>query len=724
MKRQFALIVAAFYALLVASVAALAFLLWSNLSEAEQQTAAALLEERIPLVVVVAVFAIFPLGFLVSALFKGYIEKSKWMADEAQIILAGNPAHRIEPSGPPELKQLAKTINALAQRCDALQRDEQAVIAKARADLEDEKNRLAALMSELSLSVLVCNIEGQIILYNTRAKQLLSEGPNGAPSGAGLVGLGRSLFAILDRDLIVHALDEIRYRLQRGAAQPVSNLITTTERGHLIRLQIAPVLGKSHPEADGSAQRSEQREITGFVLTMDDVTRQVETSSRRDSMLQALSEGTRASVANIRAAVENMLAYPDMDAARRAQFTTIIQDEAHGLSARLDRTLSDYANYIKTQWPIESMRGADLISAVARRIETKIGVTPNLDAVDRELWLKVDSFSMAQALSYLAHRLKTEFDVRSLGFALEQARRLVHLDLFWYGAPLGTETVMAWEADPLSMGGEVSPLTFREILERHDATIWYQHDKASHRSLFRLLLPPTEPVAAGGGRIELESRPEYYDFDLFNRPGQSKELDERLLTELSYTVFDTETTGLDPSAGDEIISIGAVRIVNGRVLQHEVFEQLIDPERPLDVKSAAIHGITPEMLEGQPTIAEVLPRFYRFCEDTVLVGHNAAFDMRFLQLKEESTGIRFTQPLLDTLLLSPVVHPQEQAHRLEAIAKRMGVNVIGRHTALGDAIVTGEIFLRMISVLAEKGIRTLRQAREASEKTYYARVKY
>jgi DNA polymerase-3 subunit epsilon len=196
------------------------------------------------------------------------------------------------------------------------------------------------------------------------------------------------------------------------------------------------------------------------------------------------------------------------------------------------------------------------------------------------------------------------------------------------------------------------------------------------------------------------------------------------LTELSYTVFDTETTGLDPSAGDEIISIGAVRIVNGRVLQHEVFEQLIDPERPLDVKSAAIHGITPEMLEGQPTIAEVLPRFYRFCEDTVLVGHNAAFDMRFLQLKEESTGIRFTQPLLDTLLLSPVVHPQEQAHRLEAIAKRMGVNVIGRHTALGDAIVTGEIFLRMISVLAEKGIRTLRQAREASEKTYYARVKY
>ena len=120
----------------------------------------------------------------------------------------------------------------------------------------------------------------------------------------------------------------------------------------------------------------------------------------------------------------------------------------------------------------------------------------------------------------------------------------------------------------------------------------------------------------------------------------------------------------------------------------------------------------------------MLPAFRAVCEDTVLIAHNAAFDMRFLRLKEDAAGVRFTQPVLDTLLLSAVINPQLDSHRLEAIAERMGVNPIGRHTALGDAIMTGEVFLRMIPLLAEQGIRTLGEAREASQKTYFARVDY
>ena len=154
------------------------------------------------------------------------------------------------------------------------------------------------------------------------------------------------------------------------------------------------------------------------------------------------------------------------------------------------------------------------------------------------------------------------------------------------------------------------------------------------------------------------SRPEFYDFDLFKLSAANTALDERLLSELAYTVFDTETTGLDPSHGDEIVAIGAARIVNGRLLSEETFEQLVDPRRPLSAASIAVHGITPERLAGQPTIEAVLPRFRRFVEDTVLVGHNAAFDMRFLQLKEAQTGVVFDQPLLDTLLLS-ARHPSE-----------------------------------------------------------------
>ena len=97
---------------------------------------------------------------------------------------------------------------------------------------------------------------------------------------------------------------------------------------------------------------------------------------------------------------------------------------------------------------------------------------------------------------------------------------------------------------------------------------------------------------------------------------------------------------------------------------------------------------------------------------------------RFLELKEGATGIRFTQPVLDTLLLSAVVSPSLDDHSLEGIAGRMGLTIIGRHTALGDALVTGEIFLKLVPLLAECGVRTLREALTASRETYYARLRY
>ena len=106
----------------------------------------------------------------------------------------------------------------------------------------------------------------------------------------------------------------------------------------------------------------------------------------------------------------------------------------------------------------------------------------------------------------------------------------------------------------------------------------------------------------------------------------------------------------------------------------------------LEAAGIPIHGITDDMVAGKPRIGEVLPVFHAFTQDTVLVAHNAAFDMRFLQLQEKATGVVFHQPVLDTLLLSAVVHPNQESHRLEAIAERFNVTVLGRHTALGDAL--------------------------------------
>ena len=108
------------------------------------------------------------------------------------------------------------------------------------------------------------------------------------------------------------------------------------------------------------------------------------------------------------------------------------------------------------------------------------------------------------------------------------------------------------------------------------------------------------------------------------------------------------------------------------------------------------------MLQNQPTIGDVLPNLHQFAADTILVAHNAAFDMRFLQLNEKRTGLRFVNPVLDTLLISAVVHPSHEDHNLEAIAKRLGVNIVARHSASGDALATAEIFLKLLPLLAQK----------------------
>ena len=222
--------------------------------------------------------------------------------------------------------------------------------------------------------------------------------------------------------------------------------------------------------------------------------------------------------------------------------------------------------------------------------------------------------------------------------------------------------------------------------------------------------------------VPVASRPEFYDFDLFDRHDESLEWLDRPLSELTFTVFDTETTGLQPTRGDEIISVGAVRAVNGRLLRQESFERLVDPQRRVPPAATAVHGLTREMLDGKPTIDTVLPEFARYAADTVLVGHNGGFDLQFLRLKESRTGVRFTQPVLDTLLLDAVIHPDHAEHSLEAIAARLGVEVVARHSALGDALVTGEVFLRLMTLMQQQGSQTLGDVVRASRRTLQSKL--
>lgn len=724
-KLKLALILGGLYLLLVLLFSALGAVLWADMKEAEREAFLGILQQRIELSILIILMTWFVLGLIVSAIYRAYVLAPLALREQALVMVNANPGLRLQELGAPEIRTLARVVNVLAEQRESLQHDVEDRIREGRASIEEEKNRLAALMSELTQSVVVCNLDGRILLYNNRARlqfKVLVEESQSAQGGV-LIGLGRSIFALLDRNLITHALDNIQQRLTRGSQQPVANFVTSSRAGQLIRVQMAPVLGTAR---DAAVPAESERAVAGYVLMLDNITRNFEMESQRDALLQSLTEGSRASLGNIRAAVENLLDYPDMGADQRDRFVGIIRDEVAAMGQRLDHTVNEFSDALKARWPLEDMLGEDFIAAAQRRIEKKLGLPTKIDQIAEGLWVKVDSFSLLQGVTYLASRLRDEYDLRELRFRMAPAGRLVQLDLLWSGAVVSSQTLLAWEIDPMNVAGENSPLTLREVIERHGGEIWFEREKASHRAFIRILIPSAMPQEAveAASLLHAESRPEYYDFNLFRQTEESRALDDRLLTELTYTVFDTETTGLEPSAGDEIIQIGATRIVNGRLLRGESIDRIIDPRRPLRPEGIPIHGITEEMVVGQPTIDQVLPTFYAFCEDTVLVAHNAAFDMRFLQLKEEATGICFRQPVLDTLLLSAVIHPNQESHKLEAICERLGVNVIGRHTALGDAIVTGEVFLRMVPLLAEMGIRTLREAREAAERTYYARIKY
>lgn len=650
-------------------------------------------------------------GFLAAWLARAYLAPLRGLAESTRLMAGANPAHRAESRGLGEVRELAAAINALAGRHEAALANVADQVRQARADLDDETSRLAALMSELASSVVVCTVEGRILLYNEHARRLFS-----GSEVPGYIGLGRSLFSLLDRSLVVHALDQLRGRLAQGETSPVSVFLASPGPSLQLRVRMAPVMAALTAEASPHEPR-------GFVLLMDDVGVEIALLEQRDQLLKQLIEGTRASLAGIRAAAENLENFPQMSRERHAQFTAIIGAEARRLTAELERATRSHSDLARSVWSLEQMRAVDLVAVTRRRIEGEFGLRTLAGEIDETVWVGVDSHSMAQALGYLVGRIRDDLAGRDLRFDVTVSGRHARIDLRWEGAQPAAAQISAWETDPLSSGSGTSPLTLRDVLERHRAEAWYEGDPATAGGRFRLLLPLVEPGRAAPAPVQ-DSRPEYYDFDLFSQSGPASALDERRLTELAYTAFDTETTGLEPAAGDEIISIGAVRMLNGRLLVAETFDQLVDPRRPVSAASAKIHGIRSAMLAGQPIIDQVLPAFHQFCEDTVLVGHNAAFDLRFLQLKEARTGLHFIQPVLDTLLLSAVLHRDLGDHQLETIAARFGVAVTGRHTALGDAILTGEIFLRMIPLLAERGIVTLRQAREASERTFHARIGY
>lgn len=695
-------------------------LIWSTLDETGRDAVAATLGPSIELLIFMWAISLTAVGLALRWLVAYFMTAPARLVEDAQVLLGTDVKRQLKPSGSIENHRLTDLINQLVQQRETLREEMGALVKEAAQNTELEKNRLAALMSELSKSVVVCNLDGKILLYNNRARrqfQRLSKTPNVAAGGE-LIGLGRSIYGVFDRKLLTHALENIQHRLQQKVTSPSTQFVTTTQSGQLLRVQMAPVRAVQ-------LENQESPQMTGFVLLTENITHEFETLSHQDHVLNTLTERSRAAVANMQAALD-VLEYPDLEPEMQENLLRVLREETQGLGERLHELKATSINGFMSHWSLEDMLGADLVEAAINRINKLEGLTATKSSIDTSIWLKVESFTLLEALTYLAERVHQQTGTNVLQVRLGMTDHHGQLDLCWTPKNDEKDITFNCEKDSIQLGGEKSSLTIHDVVERHNGAFWFEQEADSNQVFFRFLIPfakPQEQLDTSALTNE-ESRPEFYDFDLFQASEQTRSLEDFKLTELSYTVFDTETTGLDPAGGDEIIQVGAIRIVNGKILQQENFDQLVDPKRSIPPASIPIHGILPEMVEGQPVIEEVLPAFHAFVGDTVLVAHNAAFDMRCLQVKETSTGVVFDQPVLDTLLLSAVAHSNQESHALEAIAERFNIDINGRHTALGDAMATAEVFLHLIDLLAEQGIHTMGQARIAAQKTYYARLKY
>ena len=169
----------------------------------------------------------------------------------------------------------------------------------------------------------------------------------------------------------------------------------------------------------------------------------------------------------------------------------------------------------------------------------------------------------------------------------------------------------------------------------------------------------------------------------------------------SFVVFDIETTGFSPLSC-QIIEIGAVRVEQGQITDR--FSTFVNPKVPIPFRIEQLTSINDSMVMDAPQIAQVLPEFLRFCENAVLVAHNADFDMSFILENCRRLGLEEPKTYVDTVGMARFLLPALNRFKLDTVAKAVGVSLDHHHRAVDDAECTAHIFVKFVAMLAEREI--------------------
>ena len=178
-----------------------------------------------------------------------------------------------------------------------------------------------------------------------------------------------------------------------------------------------------------------------------------------------------------------------------------------------------------------------------------------------------------------------------------------------------------------------------------------------------------------------------------------------------FAVLDTETTGLNVNEGHRIVSIGATKIKNLKIT-NEILDELINPERKISEPSIKIHHITQEQVQNKPVLKELDEKIYNFLENTVLVGHNLKFDIKFIIRSAPYTTIAHRVKnivTIDTIYLAAGIYPHFKSYELSFLCENLKIQTKDqtRHSAIGDSVITARLFLHLLEEASKKNINTI-----------------
>lgn len=637
-------------------------------------------------------------AFLLS-LFGGVITVLAWrMADQflrpilkirrgAEIVARINLDHRIELDTGDELEDLALEFNHMAENLGKAYGELEERVREATRTVQEERNRLATVLRTMVDGVVVANEASEAILMNPRARIILDLGYTS--------GIGTPLSRIFPGDRLNFHLKRVQQRWEQGR-ETVENVIFPLSDGKLLKGSLSIIPG---PEG----------ERCGFLLVFRDLNRSGDENSAFEETLREMPRLLRGSLAASRSLVETLQRHREMPAEKQMAFLAAVTEEMNLLSGQVT-AIDDAANAAQSsRWPAIPSNPRDLVKEALLLVP---GTPVVFEEIDTPIPpVLVEPFTWVASLCSVLHWIREmSREQPSIAVNLREEEGTVVTTFRVCGSFTGNPAEL--ELQEVSPAGEPS-LPLGEAVRKNRGELWTRSSGDCLEVRLALLQAAADfEVDRADGLLEGE--PEFYDFDLFLARPVIERADQLQadLSDLDYVVFDTETTGMRLSDGDKIISISGVRIRRGRIQNAETFHSLVNPGRSIPAESIQFHHIEDHMVADAPDISQVYPQFVEFVGDSILVAHNAAFDKKCLEIAAAETGLPLVDnPILDTLFLSYGIHEGTEGHSLDAMAERMGVTIEGRHTSMGDARATAQIFLGLISLLPARGVRTLAEAK-------------